>query len=284
MGKHLMSRKLIDGETPQIMTEDELRALGLWEEDPLPIIEDHSDLFPEVEHDLEEKIIYLDDTPADNGKQKSYSLWTQDICWQSEPHKLRMMASMSDCYRAFNDLKRNYDHGTGPKKEEVNYFLAELRKDFNRSAHNHLLLTDTLVTYSPKINFSEIVHHPDSYQPRYIKNLSVYVVEKKLNIPVYRGKIIIEVTADHLGLTYLRALFDTEDDAEKIMGTLEFVSNLNRNNIRVWTASIKGALTRKNFSTRVAGFDYSANGFFNINADYEMNTYGRARGKLFDNS
>lgn len=77
-------------------------------------------------------------------------------------------------------------------------------------------------------------------------------------------------------MDYVQTYFDTSDDAEAIMQSLEFISNKKRGSIYVWTADSD---SRKSTPDRAAFLGYcSDGGYFHVSGYGPDSNVGRSRG------
>jgi len=211
--------------------------------------------------------ISIDELPADSGNKKTKTDW---LTFWAGIRDGRVMASMGDYYTHFKQLKLDFESGSAAQNSAAQKAINSYHDDFDWSRQNNWLIAGTRIFYHTSVLEGKIIHH---YQCREQK----LTTECFLTIPVYRGTDITSVVADSIGLKYLRKLFDTSDDAETIIKTLEFISGKNRNAIKVWTAATSGDYTRSNHPERAAGFYYS--GGFHVSGNYLIIGYqGRSRG------
>ncbi len=208
--------------------------------------------------------IILDEKLEDNGSNKTPDQW---IKYWNRITDGRVMASMGDLYIAFKNLKDRYEKGSATDKSEVKQVLIGLRDDFDWLGKNNWLITSTRLVYNDNNLNARIIQHYKCSNPELVK-------DNNIGVPVYRGVSINQVVNDSKGLLYLQTLFNTNDDSETIMHTLEFISGKNRNVILIWTPSVS---ERKSFSNGTAGLTYHGNGLFRVES-YIINSKGRSRG------
>ncbi len=182
----------------------------------------------------------IDLSSADNGSYRTQRDWIDFFNREG-----KAMISASDVYRV------------------PNLILPILRKDFNKS----LLVTSTRISYNPSDLGARIIH-----------NFGSNVVEPKetsLIVPVYEDEQVEKVAKTKEGLTYLQTLFDTEDDASKLIGRLERISEKEAKDIKIWMPAQN---SRRGYSERAVGFDDG--GWFRVDGDYWFGgvIYGLSRG------
>ncbi len=193
----------------------------------------------------------IDAVAADNGSKKTQDQWFD---YWSQIKDGRIMAGMGDLYNYFKSLKQQSERG---QKAAVQTALTSLRDDFDWPGKNNWLIAGTRIIYNANNENAKIIHHYRCNKPNLIKEIG-------LQIPVYLGVPIVDVSRDSRGLKYLQALHDTNDPAETLIQTLEFVSDKKRAEIKVWTPPIqKGTsyTTRKARLEKAAGFYYGVGGF-----------------------
>ena len=218
----------------------------------------------EIQTGLESRAdIILDEAPADNGKKKTQDKWFE---YWSKVDDGSIMASMPDLYECFKNLKTGYENGTDDEKAKAQELLDSLRDDFDWPGQNNWLIASTRISYLSDSLDAKIKQH-------YKCNKSEFIEEKDIVVPVYRGTLITQVVNDADGLVYLQTLFDTKDDGEKIMQTMEFISGKNRNSIKIWTPNQD---TRKTYPERAAGLSYGGGGFRVVGLDLLVDS-GRSR-------
>ena len=115
--------------------------------------------------------------------------------------------------------------------------LNSLLHDFNRGE----VVTSTRVCYFQNTLQAKITH---DFGSRFTEP-----TENWVNVPVYDNENLEGVVKDKLGLKYLQCLFDTEDDASKIIETLENIGKRKAKDIKLWT------LNRRNYSERAVSFE-----------------------------
>lgn len=193
-------------------------------------------------------LFLLDEHAADNGRKRLQPEWFD---YWSNIHDGRVMASMGDFYESFKVMKKMH---TGSEQENVKArsLLFSLRDDFDWPGKNNWLIAGTRLFYSGNSLDALIVQHYRCDKPELTK-------ETVLVVPTYRGVPIEKIVSQKAGLEYMQALFDTEDDGETMLQTLEFVSGKNRANIVGWTAAVSNndsSYTRTSHPERAAGFSY----------------------------
>ena len=122
-----------------------------------------------------------------------------------------VMASMADFYEA------------GKSADPL--IIKSLRKN------SHLgVISSTTIRYQPSNLSGTIIHYHNS--------LIADVIVREVKIPVYDasyGVSLNAILADEQGLSYLQALFNTQDDPEEIKETLEKLSGKASRKIEIWT-------------------------------------------------
>lgn len=127
------------------------------------------------------------------------------------------------------------------KERKIMISVSDVYKaDFN----SHRLITSTRIIYNPNDLQARIVHNFGS--------TIVKPTEKSLIVPVY-GDEQVENVAKGEGLAYLQWLFNTEDNASKLIGRLEQISKQEAKDIRIWTPTQD---SRKNNPERAVGVGY----------------------------
>ena len=202
--------------------------------------------------------IRLDPNPEDSRNKKTQDQW---LDYWSNITDNRIMASMGDLYIAFKQIKEKYNNKTNTKEDDA--LINSLRDVFNQSWE----ISSTRLIYSPQSLDARIIHH-------YNCNIPECVKETNIKVPAYRPELVSTVTNNKEGLAYLRALFDTQDDAETIIQTLEFISNKKRKDIKIWTAEEND---RGSYPQRAAGLYYGG-GDFRVYGYDCMGDHGCSRG------
>lgn len=163
------------------------------------------------------------------------------------------MASMADFYYVFKQLKHQYETGSAKEKSEAHHSRDRLLTDMHSEAGNNgILISSTRIMYDPENLKDKIIHHYDCKNKEIVKEIIT-------NIPVCRSAPIEML--DMRGTEFLQALFDTNDDLQTIIRTLEFISGMNRNRIKISTPPMGAEFTgqgvsrsRKKDPVRFAGF------------------------------
>jgi hypothetical protein len=215
---------------------------------------------------LDNKLFELDSNPEKNGEYLTQDDWIK--YWNNQEGD-RYNASAPDLYDNFKRLKVATESGTDEEKNSSKTLVDSLRKDFN----DRWLVTSTRLQYNinPTNNLEgKVIHHYKCKNPDLTK-------ETTLNIQVYRGDKIADVINTEDGLKYLQTYWGTEDDAETIMQTMEFISKKKRNAIKVWTAD---SSDRSNVPERAAFLSYF-NVVFRIGGNGNLNYDGRSRGGAY---
>ncbi len=193
-------------------------------------------------------LFLLDEHAADGGKKRLQHEWFD--YWNTVTDG-RVMASMGDLYKSFKVIKKMRE-GAAEEKSKAQSLLAGLQHDFNWSRKQNWLISSTRLIHSGNSLDTKIVQHYKCNQPELTK-------ETGLEVPVHKGTPIEKIVSQKAGLEYMQALFDTQDDGDIIMQTIEFVSGKNRNSIVGWTTNINTSdtqYTRASRPERAAGFFY----------------------------
>lgn len=219
---------------------------------------------------LDNKLFELDTAPAEGGQYKTQDQWID--YWNSLDGD-KYMASTADLYSCFKNLKTTLKSGSAEEKVTAKALVDSLRKDFN----DRWIITSTRIEYTILSPLEgRIIHHYKSKNPELTKEIT-------LNIPVYRDVKLADVTSSEDGLKYLQAYWGTEDDANTITETMEFISGKKKGSIKVWTAdttSNNSATPRNVQPQRVAGLDYNDD-YFHIVGDGYLSLNGRSRGGAY---
>ncbi|MBI1969584.1 hypothetical protein HYS48_02725 [Candidatus Woesearchaeota archaeon] len=157
----------------------------------------------------------LDTTAAENGVIKTQEEWVQ--YWNAVTDG-RTFASMPDYYAAFKQLKAMEERGTAEEKAWARRMVTSLREDFATPC----LSTSTRIKYEPHNLEATIIHHQGDKNKTLVKEFSRVVVPEYTDT---RGERRLGIAVgEPLGLMYLRALFDTEDDGTTMASVLEYIS------------------------------------------------------------
>ncbi|MDP3640183.1 MAG: hypothetical protein Q8R53_03200 [Nanoarchaeota archaeon] len=213
---------------------------------------------------------HLDEHAANGGKKRLPNDWYDH--W-SNIHDGRVMASMGNLYNSFKLIKKMREHGTTQEQAIAQTYLSSLREDFDWPKMNNWLISSTRPIYLGKSLDARIVQH-------YRCNKSELIKETVMEVPVYRGVQIEKIVGEEKGLAYMQALFDTKDDGETIMQTLEFISGKHRKDIVGWTAAVStsdSSYTRATHPERAAGFDCGDDRFHVDGSDVSLSP-GCSRG------
>lgn len=198
---------------------------------------------------LEEKV-KLNIKPALD-KEHEIIVGTQDVGINIYNTGKRVLASAPDYYQAFKQIK----YRTDTKHNQLLH--AELQKDFTES---HIITSTRIIYNSNNLN-AKIIHH-------YNSELSI-PTEKNVLIPKFDIRSsLTRVLSTQEGLEFLQKLFDTFDSAKEITGVLEYVSDTNSDNIKVWTPAQKD---RNSLVYRVFGLSKDQDGF-HVDCDLIDNT------------
>ena len=218
---------------------------------------------------VEPSIVFnLDLQPADNGNKRTPEDWFDR--WEKDTSS-KEMASAGDLYQGWKLLKRDYHSGDMDRARITAEIVASFQDDFDWSGKKNYLIAGTRLEYQADSLDSTIIQHYKAKNHALVKKTS-------LEIPEYLGVPIPEVVLQPKGLHYLQTLLDTEDDAETIMQTLEFISGKTRDKIKVWAPPLKknNDYTRKQHPERAAGF-YYCNVVFRVDGDF-ISYVGCSRG------
>lgn len=210
----------------------------------------------------------LDEKSAENGKKKTADEW---IKYWNKIKDGRVMASMGDLYANFKIIRKMRESGTVEGQAKAQSYLNGLREDFIWESNEGGLIANTRLFYSANSLDARVVQHYKCKKPELTK-------ERVIEVPVYEGTLIEEVADSGSGLTYLQTILDTEDDAETIIQTLEFIGSKSRSDIFSWTAPTKSEkyYTRAEMPERAVWL-LSNTDRFNLNCDSPIYYYGRAR-------
>src|SRR3989344_5944767 len=219
---------------------------------------------------VEPSIVFnLDLQPADNGNKRTTEDWFDR--WEKDTSS-KEMASAGDLYQGWKLLKRDYHSGDMDRARITAEIVASFQDDFDWSGKKNYLIAGTRLEYQADSLDSTIIQHYKAKNHALVKKTS-------LEIPEYLGVPIPEVVLQPKGLHYLQTLLDTEDDAETIMQTLEFISGKTRDKIKVWTPPLESNnyYTRKQHPARAAGFGCSG-GYFHVDGYNDIDGRGCSRG------
>ena len=153
------------------------------------------------------------------------------------------------------------------KLTEENNIVAikSLRKDFNR-----WLVTSTQIQYNSSDLSATIIQNAGStvMEPKEIKLKCV---------PVYRGADTRKIVKTTEGLNFLKAIFDTDMNANKIIQLLETLGNKKR--LRIWTPSQS---SRRDKSIRSVGLYYDLSRFGVYGSDWFDGNDGCSHGVVIN--
>ena len=154
--------------------------------------------------------------------------------------------------------------------EENNLIAIEsLRKDFK----DMWLVTSTQIQFNTQDLSATIIQNAGS-------NVVKPKETKLKSVPIYRGEKLKEVINTTEGLAFLRAIFDTNITADKIIQFLESISNKDLSKIRIWTPTQSG---RKDKQIRSVCLDFGVFGRFYVGASgWFDDGNGCSRGVLSD--
>lgn len=214
--------------------------------------------------------IILDEQPADNGSKKTQYEW---IDYWNGINDGRVMASMGDLYLVFKQLKEKYEKSSVADKYKVKQVLNGLRDDLDWPGKNNSLMANTRILYIDKNNATIL-------NPQYNYNTQTFqefTKNKTIEVPFFRIAPISQVINDPKGLAYLQTLFDTSDDGETIIQTLEFISGKNKYDIAISTEERDN---RHSSFGSLVGVNYY--GRFLVVGEYDIDVKGRSRGILIN--
>ncbi|MBI5064808.1 hypothetical protein HZA97_01100 [Candidatus Woesearchaeota archaeon] len=224
------------------------------------------------------KKVILNYYSANGGGSLTQDFWLK---YWNEKNDGEIMASMADFYQAFKQLKHKYETGTPGEKKDVEDFCKNLRYDMRSSMGNAgVLISSTTIIYT-QINLQgRIIHHYNCKEKELIKEYYPW-------IPVCMMTPIESLCAS--GFIFLGILFNTKDDHETIIQTLEFISGLNRSKIVVETAlsnkfvNFVNDATRENHPKRLAGFVLHDKTELSIVGHYMIEgNHGHSRGVRYE--
>ncbi|MEK6853136.1 MAG: hypothetical protein AABX64_00460 [Nanoarchaeota archaeon] len=211
----------------------------------------------------------LDEKSAENGKKKTADEW---IKYWNKIKDGRVMASMGDLYANFKIIKKMRESGTAEGQAKAQSYLNGLREDFIWESNEGGLIANTRLFYSANSLDARVVQHYKCKKPELTK-------ERVIEVPVYEGTLIEEVADSGSGLTYLQTILDTEDDAEIIIQTLEFIGSKSRSDIFSWTAPTKSEkyYTRAKMPERAVWLNSGTGRFYLNCSSSPISGIGRAR-------
>ena len=184
----------------------------------------------------------------------------------------RMMASMGDLYESFKLIQKLRQSGTVEEQAKAQLYLDSLREDFIWSGKKGGLVANTRLFYSANSLDARVVQHYKCIKPELTH-------EQTITVPDYSGDRVEQIADDKTGLIYLQTILDTEDDAETIIRTLEFISGKGRSDICCWTAPTKSGkyFTRTKHPERAAWFGCISNNLY-LYGNRNLNYNNAARG------
>lgn len=226
------------------------------------------------------KKVILDYYSANRGGTLTQDFWLK---YWNERNGDQIMASMADFYQAFKQLKHKHETGTPGEQATVKDFCKNLRYDMRSSMGNTgVLISSTTIIYNQMNIHGRIIHHNDCKDKELIKEYHP-MIPVCVMVPI---ELMKNVNGINFGMDFLRALFDTEDNHETLMQTLEFISGINRSKIVVETALCNEYLTdatRENQPKRFAGFVLHDNTDLSIVAHYVIKgNHGHSRGVRYE--
>ncbi len=141
--------------------------------------------------------------------------------------KGKILASMADIYGYFKEMKRRTEHGTDAEKASAYKTLLDLRSFMNFQNSTNFV-TSTNFHYKYNSFGTQVVQREDCGIEGLVKKSS------EIQIDFFDGNRNLSDVSSYKPLeTYLKAIFDTEDDSETIVATLEFLIGKKRHEILV---------------------------------------------------
>ncbi len=212
------------------------------------------------------QILTLDQTSAENNAVKSQEQWI--AYWNNIPDG-RRFTSMADYYQVFRQLTDALQTGSPAEKASAEQSIASLRKDFQKS----YLLTSTRVIYQPNNLEARLIHGYGAVNPQQTSEIV-------LPVPLYWETPIASVYAAGEGLTYLQALFNTEDSGQAIAERLSIVSGYQPQDIKLWIPPLQSDqwLTRSQLAGRAVGLYSGSRGFHLVAYGHPVDDHYRSLG------
>ena len=244
---------------------------GIFRSNGKDLVTLHAEICGEV---MREEL-FLDETSSGFWEKRTPDKW---IDYWNKIKDGRVMASMGDLYKSFKIIRKMYQCGTAEQQTQAQRYLDSLRKDFPWEENKGGLVSSTRLFYSEKSLDAKIVHGYRCRRPE-------LTTQTTLEVPVYRGTSVETIVSEEKGLAYLQAFFDTPDDGEAIIQTVEFVSGKYRNSIKGWTANTTTndtKFTRASHPERAAWLGCS--GYFDLDGNSNLSGSGAARGVRFSAS
>lgn len=167
--------------------------------------------------------ITIDDLGQDN---RTSTDWTNQ--WRA---KGKILASMADIYGYFKEIKKMTEHGTDAEKASAYKNLLDLRSFMNFQNSTNFV-TSTNFHYKYNSFGTQVVQREDCGIEGLVKKSS------EIQIEFFDGNRNLSDVSSYKPLeTHLKAIFDTEDDPETIVATLEFLTGKKRHDI--WVRSLE---------------------------------------------
>ena len=151
-----------------------------------------------------------------------------------------------------------YEAGKSGDKD----LIKSLQEDFNS-----WLCVSTRISYKKDSLEGAIAH--------YFGSNAIEPNEIKVIIPVYTGATLDAVLKEEQGLIYMQALFNTNDDSNKIKDTLQKLSDVSSSKTKIW---VPDKDSRKNLLERAVFFNFNVGDFRVDGFDLVDNSNGRSRG------
>jgi len=246
-------KPLDEGEEEFVSIDEAIEQVDKYQPTPKKIEDEKPDKEPEnePEEELTSKISTYDfligEFPAADGDFKTQDEW---IKFYRDDTGTAIFASMPDLYVAFKELKEVYESGAPEDKAKAEGIIDSLRHDFKTHAKGHenrYLVSSTRMIYKPrkwlllKKSFdAQIIHRYGSGEEIKISNIEVPVYPKLVN-----------------DSPFLQALFQTQDDIETIVETLEFITGGRYLSVRTPHNDSRHNFVRSEFPHRPVGLGRS---------------------------
>ncbi|HLC50693.1 MAG TPA: hypothetical protein VJI97_04685 [Candidatus Nanoarchaeia archaeon] len=186
----------------------------------------------------------MDLNAADNGAIRNQNQWIHYFNGQKKP-----MVSAPDIYRA--------------GQNGSSALIDSLQEDFDKS----WVVSSTGINYNADNLDARIIHNKGS--------IVVKPTQRKVLVPVYQNTQLGEVLETEEGKKYLKILFDTDDNPDKIGKTLVTLSGKGLDDNYVWTPTQEN---RASYPERAAVFGIDG-GRFHVYGNDRFDDYdSRSRG------
>jgi len=201
-------------------------------------------------------IISLDKTAYDNGAYKTQDDWIATG---------KDFASIADYYKAFKQIKNVMENGNAEQRKNA----TELKNNLLSEWKSRWSVTSTRVKYNNNLEATVIQHYSSQDKNK--------VKEATIEIPIYEGVKIEKVLKDKdkKGLKFMQTLLDTEDTAEMIMETLNYVTGKDIDRMYVYTPDMN---SRKQNKERLVLLGDLSLDYFYICCGLNSDSLGCARG------